>query len=182
MKARLKDLTVGLDGRQQLVLVLQEDFRPLYDKYRDRDLAVEIKPYRPRRSLDANAYAWVLIGKISEALTAEAGGECAYSKDEIYLHMLKQYGQGGIIKVRHRDRDSILREIRYYEEHEQSSDGDASYYRVWIGSSNYDSAEMSLFLNGVIAECKQLGIETATPAELKRYKEQWANQAMRLKT
>ena len=39
------------------------------------------------------------------------------------------------------------------------------------GSSRYDSAEMAHLLDGLISECKQLGIETATPEELERMKQ-----------
>ena len=39
-------------------------------------LSIEAKKYREKRSLDANAYAWVLFTKIAEVVQS--------SKDEIY--------------------------------------------------------------------------------------------------
>ena len=39
------------------------------------------------------------------------------------------------------------------------------------GSSNYDSAEMTHLLDGLISECKAIGVETATPEELERMKQ-----------
>ena len=47
---------------------------------------------RKKRSLDANAYFWVLVGKIADKLRA--------SKDEIYFEMLKKYGQSITVTVR----------------------------------------------------------------------------------
>lgn len=168
LKAKIKELTIGLDRKQILALSILGDFRGQYDRLKDKELSVEIKLYRERRSLDANAYAWELMGKLAEVLTAEAQGDTAYSKDDIYLLMLKKYGQGGIVKIRNRDKDSLLREVKYYEEHEQLYADNAAYYRIWVGSSNYDTKEMSLFLNGIIADCKELGIDTRTPDEVAR--------------
>ena len=37
-------------------------------KHKDRLYDLEIKEHRKKRSLDANAYAWVLINKIADAL------------------------------------------------------------------------------------------------------------------
>lgn len=173
MKAKIKDFIITHDHRQFLTLELLFDFRPFFDRLKDKLLNFEPKEWRECRSMDANAYAWLLIGKLAEALTAEAQGDTAYSKDDVYLLMLKKYGQGGIVKIRNKDKNSILREVKYYEEHEQLYADNAAYYRIWVGSSNYNTKEMSLFLNGIIADCKELGIETATPEELERYKEGW---------
>lgn len=61
MKGRLVELTFTLDGRQRLVLELEEDFRKTFADLKDRDVRIEVKRWRKKRSLDANAYAWVLI-------------------------------------------------------------------------------------------------------------------------
>lgn len=131
------------------------------------------KTYREHRSTDANAYAWVLMTRIAERLTAEAQGETAYTKDDIYLIMLKRYGQGGIVKVRNEDKDKFLRAWKYHEEHEKLFDENAAYYRFWVGSSNYNTEEMSFFINGIIAECKALGIETRPQEEVDALLERW---------
>lgn len=49
----------------------------------------------------------------------------------------------------------------------------AQYYRFWVGSSKYDTEEMAKLIDGVIEEAKALDIETATPEELARMKEEW---------
>ena len=41
------------------------------------------------------------------------------------------------------------------------------------GSHTYDSGEMSILIDGVVQEAKQLGIETLTPNELERMKNLW---------
>ena len=135
--------------------------------------SAEVKKWREHRSLDANAYAWKLIGDIADALTLEAQGLTAYTKDDIYLLMLKRYGQGGVVKIPNDKVELFKRAFKYHEKHEGLPDEDrAQYFRVWVGSSEYDTREMSVFIDGIVSECKALGIETATPEELARMKEE----------
>lgn len=162
----------SISGEMSITAVVDDDgkkaVRRLYEKLKNKVLRLKLDIWHEKRSLDANAYAWELMGKLAEVLTAEAQGDTAYSKDDIYLLMLKKYGQSGIVKIRNKDKDSILREVKYYEEHEQFYADNAAYYHIWVGSSNYNTKEMSLFLNGIIAACKELGIDTRTPDEVAR--------------
>lgn len=142
------------------------DFEVLVDDLKDKDkLSIEIKPYRQHRSLNANAYAWTLIGKIADALRA--------GKDEIYLKCLKRYGQSELISVL--SHVPIGNYVKYYEEAGESklNGKDFTHYRVYKGSSEFDSREMSIFIDGVVSEAKELGIQTETPNEIARLKAMW---------
>lgn len=47
-------------------------------------------------------------------------------------------------------------------------------YRTYLmlrGSHTYDTKEMSVLINGLVEECKEQGIETLTPDELRRMME-----------
>lgn len=141
---------------------------------KDKLYSAELKEYRERRSLDANAYAWLLIGKLADALTLEASGATAYNKDDVYRLMLKRYGQGGVVKIPNSQVDNFRRAWKYNEKHESLPDEEkAQYFRFWVGSSEYNTQEMAIFINGIVSECKEQGIETATPEELARMKEEW---------
>ena len=48
-----------------------------------------------------------------------------------------------------------------------------NHYRLIKGSSQYDTKEMSLFIDGIVSECKEQGIETMTPSELDQLKQSW---------
>jgi len=50
---------------------------------------------------------------------------------------------------------------------------DFTHLRMWVGSSKYDSKEMSIFISGVVEEAKELGIEVLPPDELKKMTEGW---------
>lgn len=130
------------------------------------DADIEIKKHREKRSLDANAYLWVLIGKIADKLTIP--------KDEAYLNALKRYGQGGVVKVKDKYVDDLRRMFKYIEPLDELKEENAQYFRFWVGSSAYSTEEMSHLLDGVIADAKEIGgIETATPRELAMMKEAW---------
>lgn len=164
MRARIKSLTLSLDGGQELTLSLPGDWRAEYQKLKDAEVSVEIKKWRDRRSLTQNAYAWVLIGKIAESIRPPL------SKEQVYVEMLKRYGQGGLISVLTDQLELVKRELDYYEEKGKgiTNGKEFTHLRMWIGSSKYDRAEMTLFVQGIVSEAKELGIETLTPDELAR--------------
>lgn len=125
-----------------------------------KDKVFEVKEYHPKRSLNANAYAWALIGQIADVLRK--------SKEEVYFEMLKSYGQSEFVSVRS-DID-VKGYFKYYEEYGKGhvEGREFTHYKVYKGSSEFDSREMSILLDGIIQEAKAQGIETITPAEKER--------------
>lgn len=131
----------------------------------DSTVSLEIKRQYDKRSLDANAYAWHLIGELADAFNV--------SKELVYLIMLKRYGQGGVVKIQDKDADAFKRQVKYWEEHDKLRDERASYYRFWVGSSHYNTHEMYTFIQGLVSECKDQGIETLTPKEMQEMMAEW---------
>ena len=125
-----------------------------------KEVSVEIKQLKQKRSLDANAYAWVLIGKMADKLSSDKG--------TIYRQMLERYGQMECITLR-ADIEPERFDIKYYDLIAEGKGKDGKTYRsyrVYIGSSQYDTAEMSKLIEGIVSEAKELGIETLTPLEI----------------
>lgn len=124
-----------------------------------------IKKYREKRSLNANSYAWVLITRIADILRAD--------KNQVYIEMLKRYGQSDIISVM-----ACVPIESYVKYCELLGTGTVNgklfnHYKVYKGSSEYDTREMSVFIDGIVSECKEMGIETFTPLELDLLKCEW---------
>ena len=155
-------------GKLMLTLEVNErnDFEALVDEMRDKDkLSIEVKQYREKRSLNANAYAWKLIGEIADITRS--------SKEEVYLLMLKRYGQSEIVSVlAHIPIDQY---IKYCEEAGESSlNGKLfKHYKVYKGSSEFDTREMSILIDGIVSEAKELGIQTETPNQIAEMKARW---------
>lgn len=130
-------------------------------------LDIEARKHRERRSLDANAYLWVLLQKIA----VEIGSD----KWAVYLEMLKQYGKFTHVIVKPNVVDRVKQEWRATEEvGEVTVNGQTGVQlRCYFGSHTYNTKEMSILIDGVVHEAKELGIETLPPEELKRMKGEW---------
>ena len=168
LTGKIDDVTVSLTGKPKLTLVINEksDLLCGYDDLKDFEkLSIEIKPYREKRSLNANAYAWKLIGEIADIVRS--------SKDEVYLEMLRKYGQSELISVL--SHIPIEQYVKYCDEVGESKLNGKMFkhYRVYKGSSEFDTREMSILIDGIVGEAKELGIQTETPAELERMKSLW---------
>ena len=141
-----------------------EDIRS-FDKLR-----IKAVKYKEKRSLDANAYAWVLMTKIANH------PDVSSSKDEIYEEMLQKYGsfyedEEGHITITVKksvDMSKIDGHWKFIKDN-----GKFASYLMIKGSSEYDTAEMSHFIDRIVEEAKKLGIETATLDELERMKQEW---------
>ena len=128
----------------------------------DRDKLFELKEYKPKRTLSQNAYAWKLIN--------ELGNKLNISKEDLYKHMLEDYGQSIIV--------SLLEEINpehYFKYFKLMGKGKTNgkgfnHYRVYKGSSEFNTLEMKYFLDGIIQECENVGIPTLTEKEIERMK------------
>lgn len=135
---------------------------------------VEIKEHREKRSLDANAYCWVLLGKLSAVLRIPP--------EEIYRDAIRDVGDNyEVMPVRN---DALERWKRIWtsngigwmcEEIGPSKIEGYTNVRNFFGSSTYDKAQMHRLLEIVISECKAQNIDTATPAEIARMEEAWGN-------
>lgn len=155
-------------GRPTLSLEINElhDFKALVDEMNTKDkLSIEIKEYREKRSLNANSFCWKMCTEIANVVRSD--------KDSVYLTMLKRYGQSDIV--------SVLQGIDvkpYFKYFEQAGEGKINgkvftHYKVFQGSSEYDTRCMSIFLDGIVSEAKELGIQVLSGSELSLMKEEW---------
>lgn len=131
-----------------------------YKKYR-----LEIKEFRKKRSKNANAYCWKLCTEIADVVRL--------SKEDVYLNMLKCYGQSELISVL--SNIDITGYFKYYEVAGTSylNNKEFTHYKVYKGSSEYDTREMAILIDGIVNECTNLGISTISDKELSALKTDW---------
>lgn len=135
------------------------------------DLKITIKRYREQRSLNANAYAWVLLDKIAQ--------ETNTTKEEVYRDTIKRVGVFEILPIR----DIAVK--TFIERWESKGLGwvceilgeskikDYTNVIAYYGSSTYDSKEMSRFIDDIVETAKELGIQTETPEQIAEMKSLW---------
>lgn len=164
----LKGLSLDWHSKKPEVTLQLEARAEDIERLQDKALSVELKQYREKRSLDANAYAWVLISRIAAALNTD--------KDSVYESMLQDYGfpyvgEDGIGKkltvLKGIDPAEFGLHVKYIGDGHVGGK-EFSHYLVIRGSSEYDTREMSSFIDSIVQEARELGIETLTPTEIGR--------------
>ena len=131
----------------------------------------EIKRAKKKRSLEANAYMWVLVDKIASAVGVD--------KVTVYREAIKNIaGNSEIVCVKQDAAEKLIKGwghngIGWIAETMPSKLEGCVNVVLYYGSSTYDTAQMSTLIDHVVDEAKQLGIETLTPAELERMKAEW---------
>jgi len=159
---------------------LDLQYKPdLIQKYAGKKMTVEIKEKRKGRSLDANAYCWVLCDKIA----AEKG--LMLKKIDVYRQAIRDYGVSDTIAIAKDGVEKFVQDWngdsnRYGKFCDVMGDSRAQKGFVWIrvyyGSSDYDSKEMSVLIDGLVSDAQELGIETATPDQIAEMKAMWGEQ------
>ena len=124
----------------------------------DREAIFEIKEFKQHRTLTQNAYLWKLINEIANKVNK--------TKEEVYLQMLKDYGQSEIISML-----SSINPNGYFKYYEPIGTGivnskEFTHYKIYKGSSEFTTLEMKYLLDGVIQECENLGIPTLTEEQI----------------
>lgn len=132
-----------------------------------------IKEYRKRRSLDANAYCWTMIGKLADFY--------GVSPEDVYRQQIRNIG--GVYEIIPIREDAIEAFCRSWAAGHIGRMADdlgecrntKGYHniRVWYGSSDYDTRQMSRLIDLIVQECKAVNIETMTPAQLAELKSRW---------
>lgn len=134
---------------------------------KDKLLSVEIKPYRVRRSLDSNAYMWLLLGEMAGILNT--------TKDELYLIMLGRYGVYTHIVVKPSVVEKVKLEWKTVKELGvvMVNGSIGMQLQCYFGSSTYNTMEMSKLVDGVVMEAKEMGIDTMTNKEISLLNSKW---------
>lgn len=133
-----------------LVEIANLDKEKLYD--------VRIIEYSDKRTKTMNSYYWVLVTQLANVIRT--------SKDELHAELIKRYSQ--------RDYISLLANINpkdyfpYFEYQNTYKHNDNTFrsYLVFKRSSDMNKHEFSILLDGLISECKEVGINTMTPDEV----------------
>ena len=130
----------------------------------DKVLTVQIKEQTKKRTLNQNAYLWVLLDKIAEKVDR--------TKLQVYKEYIRDYGVFQIIPIKAEAKESF---IQKWEKNglgwicedlgESKLEG---YVRIvaYFGSSTYNTKEMSRVMDAVIRDCEELGISTMTIKEI----------------
>lgn len=131
----------------------------------------ELVKAKKKRSLDSNSYLWILCSKIADVVRIP--------KEDVYRRNIREGGEYTPLPIKAEAVDEFCRiwsghGIGWFAE--VTDDSKLPGYKLvfaYHGSSVYDSKQMALLLDRVIEDAKSIGVETLTPAELERMKQEW---------
>lgn len=131
----------------------------------------EIVKQRKKRSNDANALCWKLCTEIANVLRTD--------KESIYVDMLKDYGQSDIWAASPDTRPEQHFKYFDYFGKRMINGKEVYFYTVYRGSSEYDTREMSILIDGIIEEAKALDIEVISEREKSLLLQEWGNEQVK---
>ena len=144
----------------------------LVRKHKNKLYNLEVKEYREKRSLDANAYAWVLIHKLAEATRL--------TPVEVYREAIRNVGHNFTpMCVREQDVDKFIKSWNSnglgwpVMDLGPSQVPGCRNLAAYHGSSTYDTVQMSRLIDNLVQDCKALDIETLSEEKLSLLKEGW---------
>lgn len=141
------------------------------EEMQGKKLNIQAKRWYKKRSLNANAYLWVLIEKLSKKLNM--------SRIEVYR---KHIYEAGTFQELQMEEEAMERFKQLWEhnglgwfcEKAVNQYGEII-LRAYNGSSTYNTKEMARFIDSVIQDCKEQNIETMIKAELDSLLRSWNN-------
>lgn len=160
------ELLFTADGRLKVIFTApRAEARNIDTLPAEKDLAVTIKRYSPKRSLDANAYFWVLCDKVAKAVKS--------TKEEIYRQKIRECGHYEDIAIEEEKADEAIELWGkvglgwFCERFVNCKIAKCAKIRRYYGSSVYNTEQMSRIIESIVEDCKELGIPTLSDSELK---------------
>jgi len=169
------DLTGKISGilrgkRTILQIEIEEEIADTIVEMMDKPICIQIKRKNEKRSLNSNSYFHVLCDKLRKRL----GISMACCKNMLITSYGEpQYVDGHPATIKTNIPPDWMEEQELMHCDPIPSEGDEWSYLLYRGSHTYDSEEMNRLIEGTINECKEQGIETATPDELARMAALW---------
>ena len=174
LTGKIANVSFSFEGKPLVTLEMNERNSALamLDDLRDEDkLAIKIGKYKTKRSLDANAYCWVLIGKI-----AEKTGVARYF---IYRDAIRNIGGNyDVVCIQNKAVETLCEAwsrngIGWLTETMPSKIDGCTNVLLFYGSSTYDVQQMSRLIDNILQECYSLDIEVKSQSEIDSLLNSW---------
>ena len=178
LSGTIKDFSVDfITGKPKITLELNERQSAMtaFDELKACEkLSIKIDRYREKRSLDANAYCFVLIGKLAEKLKIP--------KEDIYRAAIKEIGGNyEVVCVKDEALEKLCKGwahngLGWQTDTMPSKIDGCTNVILYYGSSTYDTAQMSRLIDIIVQDCKEHGIDTRTPNEIAKMLSLWESE------
>lgn len=156
-----------------LVISVPTKLADMVNKIKDDVVySVKIENIRKKRSLDANAFAWLLCQQIAVKV--------GITKEEVYRRAIKECGNFTVIPIKEEAAERFgyiwsAHGLGWLTDVMGKCRKTEGYVNVlaYHGSSTYDTKEMSRFIDQLLFECKELGIDVISEKYRALLLEEW---------
>ena len=140
----------------------------------NKETKYELKEYKEKRGLKANAYCWILCDKIAKELCKEGQ---VFTKEAIYQDAIMQIGTFEPMIVEEKAFENFkrvwCRQGLGFLVQEVSRKDKCVKIHCYYGSSTYNTKEMSLLIQLLVDLAKSLNIETKSDKEIESLLKEW---------
>lgn len=172
----LQDISIDYRTKKPKITLLLDTRDSLLglEEIKDNKLSIEIKKYRKKRSLDANAYFWKLLQEICEKQDLNTIEE--------YKRRVKELGIFKQFKLMAQDIKTFEkiwtdRGIAWFCEivdTEYIYNTEFKIVNAYYGSSSYNTKYMSRLIDNLVQDCRAVGIETKSKEEIESLLNSWS--------
>lgn len=137
---------------------------------KDKENKYEIKDYKEKRKINANDYMWVICDRIAHSINS--------TKNEVYKRAIEEVGvyeDRTYTKEEYQETATRWERIGlgWFSKYFYKPIDGIVHARMYYGSSVYNTQAMSILIDYIVQEAKELDIETLTPNQLADLKSQW---------
>jgi hypothetical protein len=174
MTGEFRSIAFTADGKPLITFKVNEYHEAVKASQEFADgvaVALKVGKKNKKRSLDSNAYFWILVDKLSQRLNLP--------KEEIYRNAIRNIGGvSEIVCVQNKAVEKLCQGwqkmgIGWQTDTMPSKIDGCTNVILYYGSSTYDQKQMTSLIDNIVQDCKAVGIETLTPTELARLTEGW---------
>lgn len=159
------DYVVGftVKGSEKLSVNLAFEEQNAIKNKIEKELEVDIKPYKSKRSLEQNAALWFLLTKLAEGVL---GSKEKSSVEEMYCEMLEEANVQSEFILAPKEIEASLRKafrairersVRTIED-KNGNTREMTIYQCFIGSSKYNTKEMNELITSTLNRLDSEGI------------------------
>lgn len=172
MRGKIHGFQFGLEGEQYISFRLSEDGRKEYQALKDcEDLTIEAKPYRKKRSLDANNTCWMICTEIAKVT--------GISKEDVYRENIRQGNEYTALELLQEAVEPFRKmwgagKIGWFvDEIDYTANGKKLVF-AYHGSSEYDSKQMHNLIDRLLQDADNCGVQIdLTPDSVKSLIADW---------
>lgn len=161
-KAKLNTLMFAPNGTPMIMLDVDKDSRIAIKQIADEldkesTYNFEVSKPSKRKTLDQNAYLWVLCDRIAERIHT--------TKEDVYKGIIRDVGTHDILCIQNQAVERFCdnwskKGLGWFCETVASQLPNCTNVICYYGTSCYDRAEMSIVIDEIVTEAKRLNIST----------------------